>query len=196
MGKLILLLGGARSGKSSFAEKKAREWGGDNVLYVATSETKDEEMCQRVQKHRDSRPATWETLEAPLDVSSAVRASNRTSRVILVDCITFLVSNYLMAASEPVGNPFGLPSADPFDEKIEFAVRADVDALARYAHDYNVTMLVVSNEVGMGLVPEYDLGRAYRDLLGRANQDLARQADEVYLLLAGLPMQLKQAGSL
>ena len=191
MGKLILLLGGARSGKSSYAEQKAREWGSDNVLYVATSETKDEEMQQRVRKHQLARPPAWITLEAPLDVTRAIRASNSTAKVVLVDCITFLVSNYLMAASEPVDNPFGPPSADPFDEAIETLIRADVNGLAEYTHERDLTMLVVSNEVGMGLVPPYDLGRAYRDLLGRANQDLARQADEVYLLVAGLPLRLK-----
>jgi adenosylcobinamide kinase/adenosylcobinamide-phosphate guanylyltransferase len=191
MGKLILLLGGARSGKSSFAEQKAREWGADNVLYVATSETKDDEMRLRVQKHQAARPSTWTTLEAPRDVARAIQASNSNAQVILVDCITFLVSNYLMAASEPVDDPFGPPSSDPFNEAIESAIRADVNALAEYAHEHELSMLVVSNEVGMGLVPPYDLGRAYRDLLGRANQDLARQADEVYLLIAGLPMRLK-----
>jgi adenosylcobinamide kinase/adenosylcobinamide-phosphate guanylyltransferase len=191
MGKLILLLGGARSGKSSFAEEKAREWGADNVLYVATSEAKDDEMRLRVGKHQAGRPATWTTLEAPRDVARAIRESQTQADVILVDCITFLVSNYLMAASEPADNPFGPPSSDPFDEKIETVIRADVNALAEYAHEHDLSMLVVSNEVGLGLVPAYDLGRAYRDLLGRANQDLARQADEVYLLVAGLPMRLK-----
>ena len=191
MGKLILLLGGARSGKSTFAEQKAREWGGDSVLYVATSESKDDEMRQRVEKHRASRPAAWTTLEAPRDVSGAIAAAHSGAAVILLDCITFLVSNYLMAASEPAEDPFGPPSSDPFEETIETAVRADVNALAAHAHAHDVTLLVVSNEVGMGLVPAYDLGRAYRDLLGRANQDLARQADEVYLLVAGLPWKLK-----
>lgn len=191
MGKLVLLLGGARSGKSSLAEQKARELGGDNVLYVATSETGDDEMRMRVQKHRQARPAAWKTLEAPREVARALRGSADTSQVIIIDCITFLVSNYLMAASAPVDDPFGPPSADPFAEAIETAIRADVNDLAAYAHEREVTMLVVSNEVGMGLVPPYDLGRAYRDLLGRANQDLAREADEVYLLVAGLPLRLK-----
>ncbi|MCX6079765.1 MAG: bifunctional adenosylcobinamide kinase/adenosylcobinamide-phosphate guanylyltransferase [Chloroflexi bacterium] len=191
MGKLILLLGGARSGKSSFAERKAREWGADNVLYVATSEAKDDEMRLRVQKHQAVRPATWTTLEAPRDVARAIQGSNFISGVVLVDCITFLVSNYLMAASEPADDPFGPPSGDPFDETIEAVIRADIHALCEYAHTQDLIMLVVSNEVGMGLVPAYDLGRAYRDLLGRANQDLAGQADEVYLLVAGLPMRIK-----
>jgi adenosylcobinamide kinase/adenosylcobinamide-phosphate guanylyltransferase len=96
-----------------------------------------------------------------------------------------------MAASEPASDPFGPPSSDPFNEAIETTIRADINALAEIAHERDLTMLVVSNEVGMGLVPAYDLGRAYRDLLGRANQDLARHADEVYLLIAGLPMRLK-----
>jgi adenosylcobinamide kinase/adenosylcobinamide-phosphate guanylyltransferase len=124
-------------------------------------------------------------------VARAIRESQTQAEVILVDCITFLVSNYLMAACEPADNPFGPPSSDPFDEAIETVIRADVNALAEYAHEHDLRMLVVSNEVGLGLVPAYDLGRAYRDLLGRANQDLARQADEVYLLVAGLPMRLK-----
>lgn len=191
MGKLVLLLGGARSGKSSLAEQKARELGGENVLYVATSETGDEEMRLRVQKHRAARPSAWQTLEAPLHVARALRESGTAAQVVLVDCITFLVSNYLMAASGPGDDPFGPPTSDPFNEAIEAAIRADVNDLAGFAHERGLTMLVVSNEVGMGLVPPYDLGRAYRDLLGRANQDLAREADEVYLLVAGLPMRLK-----
>jgi adenosylcobinamide kinase / adenosylcobinamide-phosphate guanylyltransferase len=191
MGKLILLLGGARSGKSTFAEQKALEWGGDNVLYVATSETKDEEMRERALKHQAWRPPTWTTLEAPRAVSDAIRASTCQPQVILLDCITLLVSNYLMAASEPVDDPFGQPSSNPFDRTIEAAVRADLKSLALHAHAHDLIMLVVSNEVGLGLVPPYELGRAYRDLLGRANQDLAQEADEVYLLVAGLPMRLK-----
>jgi adenosylcobinamide kinase/adenosylcobinamide-phosphate guanylyltransferase len=195
MGKIILILGGARSGKSSFAEQKARELGGDAVLYVATSEAKDDEMRLRIQKHRAARPAGWDTLEVPRHLAPAIQASGSPARVILVDCITFLVSNHLMAASEPLGDPFGPPSTDPFDETIEAAVRADVRALVQLARQNDLTLLVVSNEVGMGLVPAYDLGRAYRDLLGRANQDLASQADEVYLMVAGLPIYLKPPSS-
>lgn len=195
MGKMILILGGARSGKSSFAEQKARELGGDAVLYVATSEAKDDEMRLRIQKHRSARPAGWQTLEVPVQLVPAIQACGSPAQVILVDCITFLVSNHLMAASEPIGDPFGSPATDPFNEVIEEAVRADVRALAQFARQNDLTLLVVSNEVGMGLVPAYDLGRAYRDLLGRANQDLASQADEVYLMVAGLPMFLKPVPS-
>lgn len=191
MGRLILVLGGARSGKSSYAEQQARQLGGDSVLYVATSEAKDEEMVARVAAHRSGRPAAWRTLEAPLQVAQAIRGARSLEKVILVDCITFLVSNHLIAAAGPEQDPFDAPSADPFDARIEDQVVGEVQALAAYAHEFEGAMLVVSNEVGLGLVPAYELGRAYRDILGRANQVLASHADEVLFLVAGIPMKVK-----
>ncbi len=191
MGKLILILGGARSGKSSYAEQRAHEAGGENVLYVATSEMKDEEMRLRVDKHRSTRPAGWSTLEAPLEVSSALREGRGAERVILLDCVTFLVANHLLQAAGPEQNSFDSPSADPFDAQIEVDVVTEVEGLISYVEEEDVEMLVVSNEVGLGIVPPYELGRAYRDVLGRANQILARHADEVLFLVAGLPMRLK-----
>jgi adenosylcobinamide kinase/adenosylcobinamide-phosphate guanylyltransferase len=191
MGKLTLILGGARSGKSTFAEKRAKELGGDSVLYVATSETKDEEMQQRVEKHRSERPPAWETVEAPRNVAQALRQVGSGAKVILLDCITFLVANHLLEAAGPEDDPFDNPSADPFDAQIEADVVAEVEALAAYVAESDIEMLVVSNEVGLGVVPPYELGRAYRDILGRANQILARHADEVLLLVAGIPMKVK-----
>ncbi|MBT3187602.1 MAG: bifunctional adenosylcobinamide kinase/adenosylcobinamide-phosphate guanylyltransferase [Anaerolineae bacterium] len=191
MGRLILLLGGARSGKSSFAEARAKEIAADSVLYVATAETKDEEMRLRAIKHRATRPSAWVTVEAPRNVAQAIRQERSGQRVVLLDCMTVLVSNLLMDVAGPEGDPFNDPSADPFDVKIEANVLAEVEALLAFVHEADVDMFVVSNEVGMGLVPPYELGRAYRDILGRANQVLARHADEVYLLVAGLPMKVK-----
>jgi adenosylcobinamide kinase/adenosylcobinamide-phosphate guanylyltransferase len=191
MGKLTLILGGARSGKSTFAEQRAKEMGGDCVLYVATSETKDDEMQQRVEKHRSDRPSAWGTVEAPRNVAQAIRQERSAARVILLDCMTFLVANHLMDAAAPEDDPFDDPSADPFDARIEADVVAEVEALVAYVQETNVEMLVVSNEVGLGVVPPYELGRAYRDILGRANQILARHADEVQLLVAGIPMKVK-----
>ncbi|MEA3349844.1 MAG: bifunctional adenosylcobinamide kinase/adenosylcobinamide-phosphate guanylyltransferase [Chloroflexota bacterium] len=190
MGKLILILGGARSGKSTYAENLAKEHGG-GVLYIATAEAKDEEMDARIEQHHANRPADWGLIETPRNVAQAIRQGRSGEKVVLVDCITFLVSNYLLAAAGPEDDPFDEPSADPFDERIEADVIADVEALAAYARAEDVTMLVVSNEVGMGLVPAYELGRAYRDILGRANQTLARHADEIFLLVAGIPMRVK-----
>jgi adenosylcobinamide kinase / adenosylcobinamide-phosphate guanylyltransferase len=191
MGKLTLILGGARSGKSTFAEMRAKELGGDRVLYVATSETKDEEMVERVEKHRSERPPAWGTVEAPRNVAQAVRQERSKAKVILLDCMTFLVANHLMDAAAPEDDPFDDPSADPFDAQIEADVVADVEALIEYVKEADIELLVVSNEVGLGVVPPYELGRAYRDILGRANQILAQHADEVQLLVAGIPMKVK-----
>jgi len=191
MGKLTLILGGARSGKSTYAEMRAKELGGDNVLYVATSETKDDEMKERVIKHRSERPSAWDTVEAPRNVAQAIRQARSAAKVILLDCMTFLVANHLMDAAAPEDDPFDDPSSDPFDAQIEAEVIADVEDLVVFVQDADVEMLVVSNEVGLGVVPPYELGRAYRDILGRANQILARHADEVLLFVAGIPMKVK-----
>ena len=191
MGKLTLILGGARSGKSSFAEQRAKEVGGDSVLYLATSEMKDEEMLERVAQHRAERPAAWATLEAPRRVAQALRNNDGPPKVILLDCITFLVANHLLDAAGPEGDPFNEPSADPFDAEIEAEVVREVEGLVEYVTEHDVELIAVSNEVGLGLVPPYELGRAYRDILGRANQILARHADEVLLLVAGILMQVK-----
>lgn len=191
MGKLTLILGGARSGKSTYAERQAQELGGESVLYVATSETKDEEMIERVMKHRSVRPSAWGTVEAPRNVAQAIRRERSAENVILLDCVTFLVANYLMDAAGPEDDPFDNPSADPFDMQIEADVIADVEDLIAFVKETEVEMLVVSNEVGLGVVPPYELGRAYRDILGRVNQILARHADEVLLFVAGIPMKVK-----
>ena len=191
MGRLTLILGGARSGKSTFAEQRARELGGESVLYVATSEMKDDEMQQRVAKHRAERLTAWGTLEAPRNVAQALRQDGSEAKVILLDCMTFLVANHLMDAAAPKDNPFDDPSADPFDPQIEADVVTEVETLVTYVQQSEVDLIVVSNEVGLGVVPPYELGRAYRDILGRANQILARHADEVQLLVAGIPMKVK-----
>jgi len=190
MGKLTLILGGARSGKSSYAEKQAKELGGDNVLYVATSQTKDDEMEERVEKHRTDRPSAWATLEAPRNVAQAL-GRERHAEVILLDCVTFLVANHLMDASAPEDDPFGDPKTDPFAQEIEAAVVAEVESLIEFVKENDVELLAVSNEVGLGLVPAYELGRAYRDILGRANQILAHHADEAIFFVAGLPVKVK-----
>lgn len=191
MGRLTLILGGARSGKSTFAEQRAKELGGDSVLYVATSEMKDEEMQERVKKHRTERPLGWRTLEAPRNVAGALRQEGSSAQVVLLDCMTFLVANHLMEAAAPKNNPFDDLSGDPFDPQIETDVVKEVEGLVAYVNESDIHMLVVSNEVGLGVVPPYELGRAYRDILGRANQILARHADEVQLLVAGIPMKVK-----
>jgi adenosylcobinamide kinase / adenosylcobinamide-phosphate guanylyltransferase len=177
--QLILILGGARSGKSSYAEKLAAELG-QRVLYVATAEAGDEEMVRRIEAHRRSRPDSWQTLEAPVRVGAALSEYQYNNReVILLDCLTLLVSNTILA----------LENEPPV--VVEAAVRQEVEAILAAKAGLAAPVIVVSNEVGLGLVPPYPLGRIYRDLLGWANQRLAAAADRVLFMVAGLPMILK-----
>jgi adenosylcobinamide kinase/adenosylcobinamide-phosphate guanylyltransferase len=184
MGQLILILGGARSGKSAYAQRLAQELGGEQVLFVATAEAGDEDMAQRIARHQQARPAAWRTVEAPQRVGEALRTSIGTARVVLVDCLTLLVSNAMLS--------LGLT---PNLEAAEVAVREEVEALLQVWQASPATWIVVSNEVGLGLVPETPLGRIYRDLLGQANQALAAHAHAVYMLVAGLAVDFKALSS-
>ena len=178
--KLTLILGGARSGKSRYAEKLAREQG-QTVLYVATAEAGDEEMATRIARHRAERPAHWQTLEAPIQVGAAIRAAKSDAGVVLIDCLTLLAGNVLAPLPEPVTAAAA-----------EAALNAEIDdLLAAYAAS-PASWLIVSNEVGLGIVPAYPLGRIYRDALGQANQRLAATADRVIIMIAGLPMIVKR----
>ncbi len=179
MTNLTLILGGARSGKSTYAENLARRLGGDDVLYVATAQALDAEMSDRIARHRAQRPAAWRTLEAPLHPGGELMAQRPPRPVILLDCLTMLVSNILLAR-EAEG-----------EAAAEAAVQAEVHQLIEAARQLDAHLIIVSNEVGLGLVPDNALGRMYRDLLGRANQTLARAADEVIFMVAGLPMIIK-----
>jgi adenosylcobinamide kinase/adenosylcobinamide-phosphate guanylyltransferase len=181
---LILVTGGARAGKTIIAERLAHELGGDrDVCYLATAEPGDEEMRARIAAHRAARPPGWRTVEAPCGLSAALDglASPLSVRVVLLDCLTLLVSNVLLAQPAPAGV---LADAWP-------AVEAEVDALIRFAAQPAVTAVVVTNEVGMGIVPDNRLARVYRDLLGRANQRLAAAAAVVYLVVSGIPLEIK-----
>lgn len=179
MSRLILILGGARSGKSRIAEQMARDLGSDDVLYVATAEAGDDEMRARIAVHQEQRPAGWRTLEAPLNVAARLEALQLLG-VILIDCITLLASNILLTL------PDDCTQAD-----VNAAILAEIDALLALQKQSAATWIVVTNEVGMGLVPPYRLGRLFRDALGAANQRLALAADEVLLTVAGLPWRLK-----
>jgi adenosylcobinamide kinase / adenosylcobinamide-phosphate guanylyltransferase len=173
--KLILVLGGVRSGKSHFAEKWAtRRAVGKPVLYLATGEATDEEMAERIDRHRAERPEHWLTMESPLYVTEAVQNAPVTP-VVLLDCLTLLSSNWLL-------------SDENSDQ--ETALKAELQSLLAHLARTETCLVVVSNEVGMGIVPAYALGRRYRDMLGRLNQWLASQADLVYLMVAGLPIEV------
>lgn len=175
MGKrLTLILGGARSGKSSFAQTLAQQRGGDNVLFIATAQAHDDEMQARITNHRASRPANWRTLESPREVARAL-ATAPSAHIVVLDCVTLWASNVLLADE---------------GKAIETMMR-EVDALLAWYQSANTQLIIVSNEVGMGIVPDNPLARAYRDLLGAVNRKLAEGADEVFWLVAGLPIEIK-----
>jgi len=176
--KLTLILGGARSGKSSYAQSMIEE-SGSPALFVATATAGDEEMVARIAAHRASRSERWSTLEAPLQVGTAIQKAQPTSWV-LVDCITLLANNVLMTFSEPVD-----------EGAYQNALQMELDGLLSAYRTHPGEWMVVSNEVGLGLVPPYAMGRMYRDALGRANQFLAAAADRVILMVAGIPMVVK-----
>lgn len=180
-GGLTLILGGARSGKSSQAERLADQVGGE-VLYVATAHPIDEEMEARIEAHRTARPEGWRTLEARTKVGRSISRLDDNPDVLLLDCITLLANNVFPpeAADDAELRPVG-----------EAALEREIDELLDAWQSSEAHWIVVSNEVGMGLVPPYPLGRAYRDALGRANQRLAAAADRVILMVAGLPLWVK-----
>lgn len=169
--KGILITGGARSGKSRFAQQLAAESGG-NVLFIATAEAKDKDMRLRIEAHRQARPANWQTLEAPLEVSSIV-GQHPEAEIVVIDCITMLVANIMLRGQS------------------EDSVLAEIEALIDRMDELEATFILVTNEVGLGVVPDNALGRRYRDCLGRTNQMLAEHADEVYLIVMGIPVRLK-----
>lgn len=173
--QLILILGGARSGKSACAESLARQ--GEKTLFVATAEALDDDMKRRIEKHRARRPAAWDTLEEPLDPVAAIPSALAGHDTLLIDCLTLWVSNLL------------LQPGDDADAETEVLSRAG--ALLDLYDRTDARWILVSNEVGLGVAPATELGRNYRDVLGRVNQLFASRADKVYLMVAGLPVDLK-----
>jgi adenosylcobinamide kinase/adenosylcobinamide-phosphate guanylyltransferase len=176
--RLTLILGGARSGKSALAQKMAER--GGSVLYVATARAGDEEMAARIARHRSSRPKAWRTLEAEVEVGPAIEREARGAQVIVLDCLTLLASNVLGGLPEPVSEESAQPALD-----------REVEGLLHAWRRTGADWIVVSNEVGLGIVPATPLGRVYRDLLGRSNQRFAAAADSVLFLVAGVAMKVK-----
>jgi adenosylcobinamide kinase / adenosylcobinamide-phosphate guanylyltransferase len=168
---LTLLLGGARSGKSALALRTAEEWEG-SVTFIATGTAGDEEMVARIERHRAERPAGWTTVEVPIDLVEALRAASPDAFVV-VDCLSLWVSNLLAAGWE--------------DEAVETAG----SSAAELAAGREAPTVVVSNEVGLGIVPATPLGRRYRDVLGRVNAVFAAQAEHPILVVAGRKLRLE-----
>ena len=172
MSKLTFITGGARSGKSRLAEGLAVAHGAP-LGYLATGHAGDGEMAERIARHQARRGAEWQTMEEPLDLAGVLKGHDGYFRAVLVDCVTLWLTNLLLAHDD----------ADAaFDE---------VRALAELLPELTTPLLLVSNEVGMGIVPDNALARTFRDLAGRANQMLAAAADEVYVSISGIPLKLK-----
>jgi adenosylcobinamide kinase/adenosylcobinamide-phosphate guanylyltransferase len=178
-GKLIFITGGARSGKSRFAEEMAGKTG-KKVAYIATGQPKDSEMKARIQKHKVRRPTNWQTFEEPIKVKALIDKIGLEKEVILIDCLTLLTSNLLLRREEKIG-----------DEMWQEEVLSEIKKLAEGVYKVPARVIIVSNEVGMGLVPDNPLGRFYRDILGRANNIIAGMADEVILMVSGIPIKIK-----
>jgi adenosylcobinamide kinase / adenosylcobinamide-phosphate guanylyltransferase len=174
-GQVLLVLGGVRAGKSAFALARAHE--AAHVVFLATAEAGDDEMRERITRHQAERPATWITVEAPLEIANAATEAVLPEGTLVVDCLTLWTSNLLCRPDVPTD-----VTGDALRE---------LDALLQRMRARAANVILVSNEVGMGIVPDTPLGRRYRDLLGTVNARAAALADEVTLLVAGLPWRLK-----
>lgn len=204
MSHFTLITGGARSGKSRFAELLAAQ-GGLPVTYIATAQIWDEEMAVRIQKHREQRPQNWKLVEEPYHVEKALLKLKDFDGVILLDCVTLWLSNLLLSSTMPpdpndphaAAIPPGLDQQElsqAYLEEAEKAILAKVRVASRVAAQIRSQVIFVTNEVGQGIVPDNALARAYRDLAGRCNQILAQEAEAVYLVVAGYPLEIKQSG--
>lgn len=174
--KVIFIFGGARSGKSRFAQELAGKLGKE-VLFVATAEPRDEEMRARIEEHKKLRPPHWRIAELINDIAKGIEAQSGDAEVVVVDCLTLLVSNLLTR---------GVNYA-----QAEEQVMAEINELINCMDRLSVSFIIISNEVGMGIVPENELARYYRDLLGKVNQLISHKADQVYLMVAGTPLKIK-----
>ena len=173
--QLVLILGGVRSGKSRYAQQMASDTG-NRVLFLATAEAGDDEMKRRIAKHKSSRPESWRTIEEQMDIAGVLRKNAARADAVIIDCITVWLSNLLM-----------------HNEKLsEKEMTAEIDRLIDAYEQGEATYIIVSGEVGLGIVPEHPLGRIFRDYLGLANQRLAGKADSVVLMVAGIAMDLKR----
>jgi adenosylcobinamide kinase / adenosylcobinamide-phosphate guanylyltransferase len=184
-GTITLILGGVRSGKSRFGQELAWRLGDQDVLFVATAESRGDEMDHRIQLHQRSRPSGWRTLERPLQVGQAIEEMDALPSVVLLDCLTLLVSNVLLKHESLLFTAAGLQAIERHVQNEVAQLLSSVALRARH-------LIVVSGEVGMGIVPESKLGRVFRDLLGWSNQHIAAQASSSYLMVAGLAVPVSK----
>jgi len=173
---IIVLLGGARSGKSTFAQEFATKLG-QKVMFIATGEPIDDEMHARNEEHKKNRPKNWRTIESPRDINTVLKEQMSNVDVVIIDCLTLLVANLI---------------GDDVDYlKAEKKIMTEIEELIVSINASTTSFIIVTNEVGLGLVPDNKLGRIYRDLLGKVNQLIVQHATQVYFMAAGIPIKIK-----
>lgn len=172
MGKIIFILGGARSGKSTHAIELAKK-DKVRVAFIATCQVLDKEMALRIKFHKKTRPGNWQTFEEPYNVSGLLNKITTKFEVILLDCLTLFVSNLLLKGLK------------------EDAITKEVNNILFFLNKSKAKTIIVSNEVGLGIVPNTKLGRGFRDIAGRINQAIARKSNEVFFMISGIPWRIK-----
>jgi len=173
LSSLTFITGGARSGKSSFAEELAVK-AAKNRVYIATMQGLDKELRERIKKHQEQRGKNFKTVEEPLRLLKVLKSADKKNSVLLIDCLTLWVSNLMLKGGKE-------------EDIIKIAAET-----ADYAAGAKAIVIVVSNEVGMGLVPDNKLGRDFRDIQGRVNRIFAERAKKVYFMVAGIPLEVKK----
>lgn len=185
MSKVILVTGGARSGKSSFAEQLCKDRN-NNTAYIATSIPFDDEMKDRVKKHKESRPQSWKTYEIYKDIYSIIEDISKSHKTVILDCVTLLVNNLMFTHDIDIENA----TQDEINE-LEKYIKEQVNKLIEEIRKTELYFVAVTNELGMAVVPANKLSRVYTDIVGRINQQIAAQSDEVYFVVSSIPMKIK-----
>lgn len=186
MGKIIYITGGVRSGKSEFGEKIAESLGKEKI-YLATSIIFDEEMSERVKQHQERRGKDWITIEGYKDLKEKLKNYSNSNRIVLLDCLTNYITNNLLIERE-IDWEVVSPS---YIKEVENELREELIEFFEFIKNSKLELIVISNEVGMGIVPPYPLGRYFRDISGRMNQVVAKYASDVYLVVSGIEMKIK-----
>ncbi len=187
MGRIIYFTGGVRSGKSTQAEQYIFNREYSSKIYVATAVPFDEEMRLRVRKHREQRGENWITVEGYKNLIEKISPNVQDNGVILLDCLTNMVTNLMVMDRQVDWDGISMESL----EKIEQEITKEIEKLFKYFREIPMDVVVVSNEIGMGVVPAYPLGRYFRDICGKVNQIVAKDSDEAYMAVSGLQLKLK-----
>lgn len=188
---VTFIIGGARSGKSTFAELKAKEYS-EKVLYIATAVVTDQAMADRIKKHKEQRPSSWKTIEMYSDFNKLLDKGEFVQcETILIDCITTMIGNFM------VDSKLDFDTCSAQDVNIlEEKITKEVLSLINICNENNKKLIIVSNETGLGLVPYYYMGNYFRDISGRINNKIGMESDFMYFIFSGIPIKLKHKGEM